>query len=472
MTVPEKEWIFARLARYGQEHLLRFWDELEPEQREALWEEIDRIDFALIERLYRGGMDDERVRQLAARSTSPPFFRLGDPGNPIPPGEARRRGEEALRAGEVGAVLVAGGQGTRLGFDRPKGMYPIGPVSGHSLFQIHAEKVLATGHRYGRPVPLCLMTSPVTHDATVTFFAQHGRFGLAEDQLHVFCQGTMPAVDAASGKVLLADRGHLALSPDGHGGMPAAISSSGLLGQLHRRGIRRLFYFQVDNPLVRVCDPEFIGYHLLARSELSTQVVRKTSPADRVGNVVQVDGRLHVIEYSDLPEEVAQRRNPDGSLAIWAGSIAVHVFDVDFLRRMATEAERLPFHLAHKKVAYVDEDGRRVEPDRPNAIKFERFIFDLMPAAANAIVVEVDRRTDFAPLKNASGHQEDTPETVRVQMVALHARWLEAAGVSVPPGVPVEISPLVALDADQLAANVPHDLRITGPTYLGPTLTR
>jgi UDP-N-acetylglucosamine/UDP-N-acetylgalactosamine diphosphorylase len=312
----------------------------------------------------------------------------------------------------------------------------------------------------------------------VAFLAKHDRFGLPADDLFVFCQGTMPAVDARDGRVLLELPGRIATSPDGHGGMLAAMQRSGALDDAQRRGIRHLFYFQVDNPLVDICGRDFLGYHLLSDSELSSQVIAKRDPLDRVGNVVQVDGRLMVIEYSDLPEEAARRRNADGSLAIWAGSIAVHVIELGLLRRMSGGDGRqeclphcskpssagLPFHIAHKKVACIDASGNRIEPKEPNAIKFERFIFDLMPRAQNAIVVEVDLALAFAPLKNASGAKEDTPESVRSQMCALHRNWLREAGVEVAD-VAVEISPLCALDAEQLKAKVRPGTRIDRPTY-------
>jgi UDP-N-acetylglucosamine/UDP-N-acetylgalactosamine diphosphorylase len=276
----------------------------------------------------------------------------------------------------------------------------------------------------------------------------------------------MPAVEASTGKVLLESSSRIALSPDGHGGMLAALAASGGLDDARRRGIGQLFYFQVDNPLVDICGPEFIGYHILANSELTSQVIAKRDPMDKVGNVVEVDGRSHVIEYSDLPDDVARRRNADGSLSIWAGSIAVHVLDTAMLARMAESADGLPFHYAHKKVAYIDAGGRPVEPKTPNAIKFERFIFDLMPFSANAIVVEIDPREGFAPLKNASGAASDTPEMVESMMIAQHARWLRQAGAEVSEGVPVEICPLFALDAEELSRKVPSGFKITKPTYL------
>ena len=456
--------LLAVLGAHGQQHVLQFWDDLDQPQRQALVEQIRAIDLDLIGRLCRQPDRSAEIRALADRSAEPPTFRLGDSCNRFSPDEARRRGVEALKEGRIGAMLVAGGQGTRLGFDDPKGTFCIGPVSGKSLFEIHVEKVRATARRYGRPLPLCVMTSPATHGPTQEFFRRHDCFGLAEEDLRIFCQGTMPAVDAASGRLLLERPHQIAVSPDGHGGMLAAMKRTGLLDALRGRGIEHLFYFQVDNPLVAVCDPEFLGYHLLSGSEMSSQVVRKRVPQDRMGNVVQVDGRLHMIEYSDLPKKVADRRKPDDSLAIWAGSIAVHVMDLDFLDRLAGTAAGLPFHVARKKVPYIDGSGRRIEPASENALKFERFIFDLLPSASRAIVVEVDPREHFAPLKNATG-DEDTPEKVRARMVALHAGWLRAAGTELLDGVPVEISPLWALDAGEAAARVTPGMEITEPTY-------
>jgi UDP-N-acetylglucosamine/UDP-N-acetylgalactosamine diphosphorylase len=248
--------------------------------------------------------------------------------------------------------------------------------------------------------------------------------------------------------------------------MLAALKRSGLLDALRGRGIEQLFYFQVDNPLAAVCDPEFLGYHLLSGSEMSSQVIRKQAPQERIGNVVQVDGHLHMIEYSDLPKEVADRREADGSLSLWAGSIAVHAMDLAFLDRLAGTASGLPFHVARKRVPYVDASGQRIEPTEANAMKFERFIFDLLPSASRAIVVEVDPREHFAPLKNATG-EDDTPEKVRSRMVALHARWLRAAGAELRDGVAVEISPFWALDAGEAAARVTPGMKITEPTYFG-----
>jgi UDP-N-acetylglucosamine/UDP-N-acetylgalactosamine diphosphorylase len=454
------------LSPHGQQHLLAFWEQLDQPQRQSLAAQIRAIDLDLIERLYAGRNEHGDVRALAEQAAPPPAIRLDAGQNRFTLDAARKRGRQALDAGHVAVLLVAGGQGTRLGFDHPKGMFPLGPVSGRTLFQIHLEKILAVARRHRVHIPLYLMTSPATHEETAAFLARNGRFGLPEEDLKIFCQGTMPAVDADTGKLLLESPGRLAVSPDGHGGTVAALVAGGCLDDARRRGIRQLFYFQVDNPLVDICGAEYLGYHLLCGSEMTSQVIAKRDPQERVGNVVAVDGRLTVIEYSDLPDDLARRRNADGSLAIWAGSIAVHVFEREFLERMAASAGGLPFHVAHKKVAYLDDAGRRVEPQQPNALKFERFIFDLMPAAARAIVIEVDPARAFAPLKNAPGASDDTPQSVRAQMAALHRQWLVDAGVEVAEGLAVEISPLWAMDAAEVAGKVSPGMKITSATYL------
>ncbi|MCL2622184.1 MAG: UTP--glucose-1-phosphate uridylyltransferase, partial [Planctomycetaceae bacterium] len=308
----------SRLALFHQEHLLAHWDTLTDLQRHGLAAQIDGIDFAELAVLYKNRDRLNDVAAMLERAKEPFAYRLGDDVNAISRSDAGQAGRDALAAGKVAALVVAGGQGTRLGFDHPKGMFPIGPVGGTTLFQIHIERILARSRQYGQSIPCCVMTSPATHEETVDFFAKNDRFGLAESDLLVFCQGTMPVVSLADGKVLLAAPDQIAMSPDGHGGMLAAFHASACLDRLCDRGIETLFYFQVDNPLVDIANEEFLGYHLLSRSELTSQVVRKQTPQDRVGNIVNIDGRLHVIEYSDLPDAFSESRKPDGSLEIWA----------------------------------------------------------------------------------------------------------------------------------------------------------
>jgi len=442
-----------RLKGFGQEHLLQFWHELSVNEQESLAAEILSVDFEQIRQLHQEFLSPEAVEAIDISQVEEPLS--------VKPGEstrfsqqaARAVGEAALQTGLVGVVIVAGGQGSRLGFEHPKGMYPIGPVSNATLFQILIEKIRATSDQNGVRIPLYLMTSPATHEETVEFLASNDRFGLSEEDLHVFCQGTMPAVDMHSGRLVLKEKNGLFFSPNGHGEMLEALDTYGCLADMQQRGVEHLFYCQIDNALVELIRPEFIGYHILSNSELTTQVIRKQSPGEKVGNVVSVDGKVQMIEYSDLPEELATARNEEGSLKVWAGNIAVHAFSVSFLERVASQADALPFHFAQKKVPYFDESGSTVNPTEPNAVKFERFIFDLMPLAQRALVVEAERESVYAPLKNAEG--TESAQWVREQISRLNGEWLAQAGVNVEPGTPVEISPLYANSPEELTSRKP-----------------
>jgi UDP-N-acetylglucosamine/UDP-N-acetylgalactosamine diphosphorylase len=451
-----------RLRKYGQEHVLAGWERLTDADQRGLVTQLNTLDLEELRRLY-ARRDTSFAVPEPGRIRPAPIVPRSSPDEPA----ARARGEEALRRGEVAVLLVAGGQGSRLGFDQPKGMYAIGPVSGKSLFQIHAEKVLALRRRYRAAVPFLVMTSPATDADTRRFFADNRCFGLPADDVHFFVQGTMPALDLATGRLLLEKPGRLFLSPDGHGGTLTALADTGLLDRLRDRGVRHLFYFQVDNPLVKIAEPAFLGHHIARRSEASSKVVPKLGPADKLGVIVQGDGRCTIIEYSDLPAALANERDPDGRLRLWAGSPAIHVFDADFLGRVTRGADRIPFHLARKKVPHVDAAGRPVQPATENALKFERFIFDVLPLAERWAVVEASRAEEFAPLKNAEG--ADSPAAVKQAISDLAASWLESAGVKVPrrpdrtAAVALEVSPLFALDAEELAARIERGTVIDGP---------
>jgi UDP-N-acetylglucosamine/UDP-N-acetylgalactosamine diphosphorylase len=269
--------------------------------------------------------------------------------------------------------------------------------------------------------------------------------------------------------VLLAERDHVALSPDGHGGTLRALARGGCLDDMRARGIETVFYLQVDNPMIAIADPGFVGAHRLAGADVSSKVVRKRDPGEKVGIVAERAGRQLVIEYSDLPDRLAEQRRPDGELAFSAGSIALHVFALEFIARLAGAAD-LPYHRARKVVPYVDEHGRRVEPASANAIKFEQFIFDTLPLAGRALALETGRAAEFEPLKNASG--DSSPETVRQRLSDAAADVLEAAGANVarrPDGsaaVPIEVSPLVAADPAEVARRVPAGTVVDGPFTL------
>ena len=453
-----------QFEEHGQAQVFRFFDELEASAQDVLTREASGIDLEEIARLHRelvqapSGGNETLADQLEPASFVP-LPRSG--GDAAEWQKAFEAGEAALRAGRVAAFTVAGGQGTRLGFDGPKGTFPVTPVRNASLFQVFAEKILAGGRQYGKPIPWFIMTSVINHEETVDFFERHGHFGLDPEKVHFFSQGLMPAVDD-EGKILLAEKGRIALSPDGHGGSLRALVRSGAIDRMEADGIDTISYFQVDNPLVRCLDPAFVGFHLLANSEMSSKALPKAYPEEKVGVFCRDgQGREVVIEYSDLPERLATERDAEGQLRFRAGSIAIHVFDRDFVKRLGSgndpEAE-LPFHLARKKVAHTDATGAQVDPSEPNAWKFEMFVFDALPFARNPVIIETAREDDFSPVKNAEG--TDSPKTAKDDQLRQYARWVKAAGLPMEtdetglPAVKFEISPLLADTEDRFVAAV------------------
>ena len=447
--------LLHRLTLHRQDHLILGWDSLSPSQRVDLVAQLAGIDFAELKALFK--RKDEPHGVLPSRKKLAPIPVVNAEASPA----ERAIGEDALRRGEVAALLVAGGQGSRLGFEKPKGMFPIGPVSNSTLFQFHAEKVLSLSRRFGKPIPLLVMTSPATHADTEDFFREQKFFGLAESDVTFFQQGTMPALDLATGKLLLEAPGKLFLSPNGHGGTITALAETGLLPEIKARGVTHVFYFQVDNPLVKICDPSFLGRHIAANSEASSKVVFKEKSEEKVGVLAVVDGKCGIIEYSDLPSAMADEREPDGTLRFRAGSPAIHLFSVPFLERVTSRDSGLAFHVAKKKVDYFDQAACRVvKPTGENALKFEKFVFDALPMAERWLAVATPRAEEFAPLKNATG--ADTPDDVKRAIVALHAGWLKQAGIDAN-GHAVEVSPLYALDADQLMGKVTQ----SPPTAVG-----
>lgn len=456
--------LVARLRRHQQQHVLDWWHELHGPQRRNLVDQLESLDFDELSSLYE---------KREHRATLPHFDAIVPLPRPQPDPARdqadRSRGEEAFRRGEVAFLIVAGGQGSRLGFDKPKGLFPVGPVTGKSLFQIHAEKILALQRRSGKELPLLVMTSHATHEETVAFFESNANFGLPASAVRFFRQRTMPALSLDSGKLLMEAKDSLFLSPDGHGGTLTGLAAHGLLDWLRERSVRTVYYFQVDNPLVKLGDFAFVGRHLAERAEVSSKVVAKQHPTEKLGNLAIIDGRCGMIEYSDLPETLAHKKDAEGRLLLWAGSPAIHLFDLDFLRRMTATAAHIPWHVARKKVPHLGPQGQNVQPERENALKFERFIFDVLPHAERWSVTETTRG-EFEPLKNATG--PESPATVRQALIDQAASWLEANGVKVPRdaegrvSVPIEISPLRALEAADLADKIPADLRLDRPTHL------
>ena len=437
----------------GQGHVFAHFDSLSEAEQQTLLAQAGAIDLSEIASLVETLIESPAAASDgAADELSPaeyiPMPGHGESADPSIWKEATKRGEAALRTGRVAAFTVAGGQGTRLGFDGPKGSYGVSPVLKISLFQIFAEKILASGRIFGRPVSWFIMTSDLNHEDTVAFFEAHHYFGLAPERVHFFRQGLMPAVDA-DGKIIMAERGEIALSPDGHGGALRALVRSGSIRLMEADGIDTISYFQVDNPLVRCLDPTFIGFHLMNQSDLSSKMVPKAYAGEKVGVFCQKDGKALVVEYSDLPERLAEERDGNGELRFKSGSIAIHVFNRDFIARLGGSGEggtALPFHLAHKKVPYIDSEGVKHEPIAPNGYKFEMFVFDALPFADNPVIIETAREDDFSPVKNAEG--VDSAQTCRDDQLRQYVRWAREAGIEIEtddsglPPFAFEVSPL------------------------------
>lgn len=437
------------LEAIGQEHVLRFVPQLSAPELGSLLGEVEALDLVHLPDL---------IRSVLAGAAAPPADIEPPELVELPESDAdlardraaRAAGEEHLSQGRVGAFLVAGGQGTRLGYDGPKGRYPVGPLTRRSLFAYHAQRVLASSRRYGVDLPFYVMTSPANHASTRSAFEEARWFGLDPAQVFLLIQGTLPAIDH-QGRMLLAERHALSLSPDGHGGCLTAMRRSGALAHMDERGLHDLFYFQVDNPLAPVFDPVFLGHHVLHRSEMSTKVVEKRDPAERVGVLARGGGQDCLVEYSDLPAQLAEARDGSGRLRFRAGNIAIHALHLPFLKRLLSKGVGLPVHRADKKVPHVDELGARVEPTAPNAVKMELFVFDALLSAERVLHQVVRREDEFAPVKNAEG--EDSPATASAALIAQAKRWMKASGLAVPPGA-VEVGPLFALDQGAFCANL------------------
>ena len=460
-----------RLVAAGQGHLVDILAAADPADAAALTAQLDELDLELVARLVEHIFDPDDTGVATGPLVPPDAIPLArGVADEARDAAARAAGAAALRAGRVGLVLLAGGQGTRLGFDGPKGNFPFGPVTGATLFAHHAAKVGALRARYEAALPWCILTSPANDDATRAAFSEAGWFGLDPASVRFVVQGTLPAVDRVTGQMLLEAPGRLALSPDGHGGLILALRRSGALDWLADQGVTSIFTFQVDNPLTSIADPAFLGHHLAAGAEMSNLAVRKREPTERVGVIARRGAQTVVVEYSDLDDATASERDADGELVLWAGNVATHFIETEFARRLTGGGLQLPYHRAVKKVPYVTDDGVAVVPEEPNAVKFETFIFDALPMARASITVEIAREEQFSPIKNADG--DDSPQSCRRDMNRLYARWLAGAGVAVArqaDGEPVdiEIDPRLALDAADVRERLGGHPAITGPIALG-----
>jgi len=447
------------LEKHNQGHLLAFFEQLSSAQKQNLLGQIEDLDFSQI--------DDWVLKYIK----NPPFAPTGgeitaagsyDP-EPVDAAqkhkyaEAVKLGKQMISDGKVAAFVAAGGQGTRLGLDGPKGDFRISPVKNKTLFHIFADFIAAVSEKYQTICPWYIMTSPLNHNETVEIFRSNDHYGLRESDVFIFQQGTLPNF-SFDGKILLSDKSNIACSPDGHGGSLKALYKSGALEDMKKRGVELVSYFQVDNPLINVIDPLFVGLHVLDEAEMSSKAVLKRGPKEKVGNFCLVDGAVTVIEYSDLPDKLAEQRNPDGSLVLCLGSIAIHIINRNFIEKLNTKGFSLPLHRAVKKIPYIDEKAVLVAPAEPNGIKLESFIFDALPLASKSIILQTLREQEFTPVKNAVGI--NSAETAREMIVARGASWLESAGITVPRNADgsvdclIEIAPSFALEKGDIGAKL------------------
>jgi len=447
------------LKNHQQNHLLAFWELLSETQKQDLLTQIKQLNFAKIDDWVANFV--KKPPSAKTRTYLKPVVSY----SPEPTDTEQHRkycqaielGKRLIMESKVAALVVAGGQGTRLGFDGPKGDFHISPVKNKTLFQIFAESIAAVSKKYQAVCPWYIMTSALNHAETLEIFRSNDYYGLRESDVFIFQQGTLPNF-SFDGKILLAEKDRISCSPDGHGGSLKALYQSGALADMKRRGVEFISYYQVDNPLINIFDPLFIGLHALDEAEMSSKAVVKTDPHEKVGIFCLVDGRVTVIEYSDLPDELAEKRNADGSLTFQLGSIAIHFINRSFVEKLNAKAFPLPLHRAVKKIPYINQQGNPVEPEQPNGIKLETFVFDALPLASKSIILQTIRSEEFAPTKNATG--VDSVETTRQMMVARAADWLESAGVSVPrkpdgsPDCLLEIAPSFALEKGDIKAKL------------------
>jgi len=481
-TIPQRyASAVATLEQVGQEHVLAHFDALDEMSKHRLLDDIETVDWPEVSRLVESHVKSKPMFSLPDKIDPAPWY-------PYVPtsemeskySEAKALGEQLIRDGKVAAFCVAGGQGSRLGYDGPKGCYPATPIRNASLFQCFAEYLHGVERKYHAQVPLYIMTSPINHDATVAYWQDNQYFGLPEDQCMFFSQAMMPAIDMQSYRVLMSAPDALALSPNGHGGSLKALHTSGALADMKQRGIEQISYIQVDNPLVKVVDPLFIGLHALDGAEMSSKMLPKREPMEKLGNFCVIDGKVTVIEYSNLPVELAQERTNEGELRFRAGSIALHVIRVDFVEALNTSAQgfSLPWNRAEKKVAFMAEDGTLHKPSEPNAVKLETFVFDALPQCDSSIVYETSRAEEFAPIKNADAADgsfvADSPSSSRRLQIDRAGRWLAAQGVEIPwvetehVDAVLEVSQKLAIEPEDLeGVSLPPKVDEGGELFIG-----
>lgn len=468
------EELYDRLSKVGQEHLLKFWTELSHKEQQELAADIKELQLNELKLYF----------DRCTASLREDAIKLDDRLQPIPEcqfvsiarssddilNEYRNEGYKQISKGHVGVILMAGGQGTRLGFAYPKGMYDVELQSRKTLFRLQAERILKleqlaydyTGQR-GR-ITWYIMTSEHTINATLDYFVANNYFGLKRENVILFEQGSLPCFEY-DGKIILDQKHRVARAPDGNGGIYRAMKNRGILKDMSSRGILYLHAHSVDNILIKVADPVFIGYCVKENADCAAKVVEKSNPNEPVGVVCMVDGKYQVVEYSEITAKTAEMRNSDGRLTFSAGNICNHFFTTQFLHKVGhTFESELKLHVAKKKIPFVDNSGKRITPEKPNGIKIEKFIFDVFEFAQKFVAMEVPRDEEFSALKNADSAGKDCPSTARNDLYRLHKKYIEAAG-GIVHGNECEISPFLSYAGENLEQLV-KGKSLTSPVYL------
>ena len=431
----------AALRAYKQEHVLKVLESMPEPAKQKLAEQIGQVDFgelfSALDNFLQGKKPD-------LTGVAPIGYEDWDRYGAEEKHAFTELGWELLREGKIGAIVVAGGQGSRLGHEGPKGTLDIGLPSGKSLFQLQAERLIHLSLRAGKPIPWYIMTSPDNHEQTVSFFQEHHYFGYAAEDCFFFRQNTMPALDR-EGRLLLTVDGALKLVPSGHGECFASLKRSGALADMKQRDLAWLFYYNVDNALIKVADPAFIGVAASRNHPVATKVIEKSDANEKIGIVCSHNDRPSVMEYNEIPMELKEMRKGDGRLFYSLGHISIHLFKLSFIEEHEDAA--IPYHVAAKKLADSGPDGSLNKPD---VYKLERFIFDFFPLADQLTVLLTRRDDEFAPVKNKEG--KDSPQSARSLLLALHKSWLLAVGISDErlKGRELEISPLLSYNGEGL----------------------
>ncbi len=382
------------LSKFGQEHILKCYDELSPAEQASLLAQIDLIDLSVLENLdndnnissKRGKFEPlgaATIDDIAANSES-----------------YEKTGLEALRAGKVAAVLLAGGQGTRLGFDKPKGMFNIGVSRELYIFECLISNLMDVVKQTGTWIPLYIMTSEKNHDDTVEFFEKMGYFGYNSEFVRFFIQDMAPSVDF-SGKIYMEDKGRISMSPNGNGGWFSSLLRAGLMEDIKEKGVEWLNVFAVDNVLQRIADPLFIGAVIESGMQSGSKVVSKADPDERVGVLCLEDGMPSIVEYYEMTDEMRTLRDENGDLSYRFGVILNYLFNVEKLLEIS--GKKLPVHIVDKKIPYMNENGEMISPEKPNGHKFETLVLDMVHMQDSCLAYEVVRNREFAPVKNSSG---------------------------------------------------------------------